>query len=126
MAKLSRIPVGADIIEVHRIKQAILTWEDSFLKRIYTDAELENCHMAASSLAARFAAKEAVMKALGTGTKGLSWRDIEILSNSDGVPLVRLHCRAQERAEEIGVTGFSVTMSHTKQYAVAFVIGDAV
>ena len=115
-----------DIIEIHRIKQAILTWEDSFVKRIYTEAELEDCHNAASSLAARFAAKEAVMKALGTGTKGLSWRDIEILSNSDGIPLIQLHCRAQQRAEEIGVAAFSVTMSHANQYAVAFVIGDVV
>jgi len=123
---LSRVPIGIDIIEIDRIKQAILTWEDSFLKRVYTEAELENCHNVASSLAARFAAKEAVMKALGTGTKGLSWRDVEILSNSAGVPLIRLHCRAQKRAEEIGVKVFSVTMSHSKQYAIAIVIGDAV
>ena len=115
-----------DIIEIHRIKQAILTWEDSFVKRIYTDAELEDCHNAASSLAARFAAKEAVMKALGTGTKGLSWRDIEILSNSNGAPLIQLHGRVQNKAREIGVTGFSVSISHSKQYAVAFVIGDVV
>ena len=126
MAKLSRIPVGTDIIEIHRIEQAISNWPSSFLRRIYTKAELDNCHDVASSLAARFAAKEAVMKALGTGAKGLNWRDIEILSNSNGVPLIQLHGRAQEKAKEIGITEFSITMSHSKQHAIAFVIGHAV
>jgi len=123
---LPRIHVGIDIIEINRIEQAISSWQNSFLKRIYTEAELQDCHNVASSLAAHFAAKEAVMKTLGTGTKGLNWRDIEILSNSDGVPLVQLHGRAQNKAKEIGINEFSVTISHSKQYAVAFVIGDAV
>ncbi len=123
---LSRISVGIDIIEIHRVEQAILSWQDSFLRRIYTEAELESCHNRVSSLAARFAAKEAVMKALGTGNKGVNWRDIEILSDDGGAPLIQLHGRAYEKARDIGVTGFSVTMSHSKQYAVAFVIGDAV
>ena len=123
---LPRIPVGIDIIEIHRVEQAILSWQDSFLRRIYTEAELKNCHNRASSLAARFAAKEAVMKALGTGAKGVSWRDIEILVNSEGAPVVQLHDRAERKAEENGIAKLSVTMSHCKEYAVAFVIGDAV
>ncbi|MFC2049839.1 holo-ACP synthase [Chloroflexota bacterium] len=123
---LSTKPVGTDIVEIRRIEQAIRSWQDSFLSRIYTEAELESCQNRASSLAARFAAKEAVMKALGTGANGISWRDIEILSNGQGAPVVRLHHRAERKAEENGIAKFSVTMSHCKEYAVAFVIGDAI
>ena len=123
---LSSISVGTDIIEIHRIEQAILSWQDSFLRRIYTEAELESCRNRASSLAARFAAKEAVMKALGTGAKEIKWRDIEILSNSEGAPVVQLHARARRKAEENGIAEFSVTMSHCKEYAVAVVIGDVI
>ena len=78
-----------------------------------------------SSLAARFAAKEAVMKALGTGARGVKWRDIEILTNGDGAPLIRLYGRARERSKEIGIAEFCVTMSHSREYAIAFVIGYA-
>jgi holo-[acyl-carrier protein] synthase len=123
---LSNISVGTDIIEINRIEQAMLSWQDSFLRRIYTEAELESCQNRASSLAARFAAKEAIMKALGTGAKGISWRDIEILSNSDGAPVVQLHARARSKAEENGIAKFSVTMSHCKEYAVSVVIGDVI
>ena len=123
---MSRIPVGADIIEIQRIEQAVLSWKDSFLRRVYTKAELEDCHNRGSSLAARFAAKEAVMKALGTSTKGIGWQDIEIISNNEGVPLIQPHGRVQEKAKELGINEFYVTMSHSKQYAIAFVISDAV
>lgn len=126
MGKLSGKPVGIDIIEIDRIERAMLSWHDSFLKRIYTDRELVNCYDRPSSLAVRFAAKEAVMKALGTGTTGVSWKDIEILSNGDGAPLIQLHGHAYEKAKESGITGFSVTLSHSKEYAIAFVIGDVV
>ena len=126
MAELFRIPVGIDVIEIARIEQAMLSWQDSFLKRIFTDGELESCRNRASSLAVRFAAKEAVMKALGTGARGLNCRDIEIISNSKGAPVVQLHGQAQKKAKEIGISEFSVTMSHSKQYATAFVIGNVV
>ena len=118
--------VGIDIIEISRIAQAISRWHDSFLTRVYTAAELKHCHNAVPSLAARFAAKEATMKALGTGMKGLSWRDIEILSNADGAPSLRLHGRALKKSKDVGITDLSITMSHSKQYAIAFVICDAV
>jgi holo-[acyl-carrier protein] synthase len=126
LGKLSGKPVGIDMIEIARIEQAILSWQSSFLKRIYTKAELESCRNRVSSLAARFAAKEAVMKALGTGAGGVNWRDIEILSNNDGVPLIQLHGRACEKAKEVGIVKLSVSLSHSKEYAVAFVIGDAI
>lgn len=117
--------IGVDIIEIARIERAMLRWQGSFLKRVYTEAELDTCR-GAPSLAARFAAKEAVMKALGSGTRGVSWRDIEIISNSDGAPSVQLHGRARRRCSEVGIADFSVTMAHSKQYAVAFVIGNVI
>lgn len=123
---MSRIPIGVDIIEIQRIEQAVLKWKNSFLNRIYTEAELEDCHNETSSLVARFAAKEGVMKALGTGNKGIGWKEIEILSNADGMPRIQLHGQAYERSEELGVTEFSVTLSHSEEYAIAFVIGDVV
>ena len=116
--------IGVDIIEIGRIDRAIARWNDSFLKRIYTRAELESHHNV-PSLAARFAAKEAVMKALGTGTRGTNWRDIEILANGDGAPAVILHGRALERSKEIGIARFYISLSHSREYAVAFVIGHA-
>ncbi len=125
MEKSAGIAVGVDIIEIDRIEQAALDWQDSFLRRIYTEAELKSSGNSPSSLAARFAAKEAVMKALGTGAKGLSWKDIEVLSNSDGAPFIRLYGRAYDKAKEIGMSAFSVSMSHSKRYAIAMVVGYA-
>lgn len=122
---MSRTVIGVDIIEIARIERAISRWQDSFLKRVYTGVELEG-GCSARSLAARFAAKEAVMKALGTGIRGLNWRDIEIISNSDGAPLIRLHGQAYQKSKEVGIADFSVTLSHSKQHAVAFVIGNAI
>jgi len=124
--KLSKKFVGIDIIEIPRIAQAISRWQEAFLTRVYTDAELKYCHNAIPSLAARFAAKEATMKALGTGMKDLRWQDIEILSNADGAPSLQLHGQALKKSNEVGITELFVTMSHSKQYAIAFVIGDAV
>jgi holo-[acyl-carrier protein] synthase len=123
--KSSKIAIGVDIIEIERIEQATISWRDSFLKRIYTEAELESSHNKPSSLAVRFAAKEAVMKALGTGMRGIGWKDIEVLSNSDGAPFVRLYGGACDKAKEIGVSQFSISLSHSKQYAVAMVVGYA-
>ena len=122
---LPRRLIGIDIIEIPRIAQAIARWHDSFLTRVYTTAELEYCHNAIPSLAARFAAKEAVMKTLGTGAIGLGWKEIEILSNSDGAPFVRLYGKAYDKAKEIGMSQFAISMSHSKYYAIAMVVGYA-
>ena len=116
--------IGVDIIEIGRINRAISRWQDTFLKRIYTSAELEGHHNI-SSLAARFAAKEAVMKALGTGIRGVGWRDIEILTNGDGAPVINLYGRALRRSAEIGIERFDISLSHSRKYAIAFVIGHA-
>jgi holo-[acyl-carrier protein] synthase len=124
MKTTARTAIGVDIIEIDRIKRAVSRWQDSFLNRIYTQAELDN-HKNISSLAARFAAKEAVMKALGTGTRGVGWTDIEIITNSHGRPRVRLYGRALKKSVEIGLSRFDVSLSHSKNYAVAFVICHA-
>ena len=123
-APASKTAIGVDIIEIDRIKRAISRWQDSFLKRIYTPAELESHHNV-SSLAARFAAKEAVMKALGTGTRGVSWTDIEILTNGSGAPMVRLYRKALQKSIKVGIARFQVSLSHSRKYAIAFVIGYA-
>jgi holo-[acyl-carrier-protein] synthase len=117
--------IGIDIIEISRIEKAIIRWGQGFLRRIYTDPEIKLCQKRSSSLAARFAAKEAVMKALGTGRKGVSWREIEVLSERSGKPLVRLQGRAQDKATSLGLNNLDICLSHSKEYAVAFVVGEA-
>ena len=76
-------------------------------------------------MAARFAAKEATMKALGTGTRGVSWKDIEVLRRESGEPHIRLHGRAEERAQRLGVVEISLSLSHCQEYAVAFVVAQS-
>ena len=115
--------IGVDIVEIERVESAIKQWGGRFLNRIYTEAELKICQGRFLSLAARFAAKEAIMKTLGTGAKGVSWREIEILADAHGKPLVTLYGRAKSKAEELNLSEFSVSLSHTKQYAVAAAIG---
>ena len=118
--------LGVDIVEIVRIEQAMERWGERFLNRIYTPKELHICRQRAPALAVRFAAKEAVMKALGTGTKGVGWREIEVLSNPDGKPLVYLHGRAQKRADELGLGELAISLSHSRDYAIASVIGGRI
>jgi len=114
---------GIDIIEITRIKKAIARWGEAFLRRVYTEAEIKLYHKKPSSLAARFACKEAVMKLLGTGRRGLCWREIETLSHPSGKPMVKLYGRAKDKAKSLGVGEINVSLSHSKEYAIASVIG---
>ena len=116
--------IGIDIIEIERIESAIKQWKKRFLNRVYTDAEQNVAGDDISAFASRFAGKEAVMKALGTGTKGIGWRDIEILPNSDGKPLIHLYGNALNKAKELNLNEFCISLSDTKQYAVAAVIAN--
>jgi len=116
--------IGTDIIEIVRIDKAIACWGEHFLRRIYTETELELYRHNLPSLAARFAGKEAVVKALGTETRGITWREIEILSEPDGKPSVNLYGKAQEQAESLGLDGIDISLSHCREYAIAFVIGE--
>lgn len=117
--------VGVDITEIERIQQAVDRWGQRFLRRIYTEAELDSCRNRVLDLAAKFAGKEAVMKALGTGRGGVSWRDIEILPNRRRAPLVFLHGRARRRARKLGIKELAISLSHSRDYAVASVVGAA-
>lgn len=116
------ILIGIDLIEVERIKQASRRWKERFLRRIYTGRELALCGRSYPSLAARFAVKEAVAKALGTGIGQISWREIETIEDVTGRPLVKLSGRARERAEELGIKSWAVSLSHTRNMAIAVVV----
>jgi len=117
--------LGVDIVEIERVERSINRYGERFLSRVYTDAELELCRNHVPELAVRFAGKEAVMKALGTGRRGVSWRDIEILRNKRNAPLVHLHGRARSRAKKLGITEIVVSLSHSRAYAIASAIGGA-
>ena len=116
--------VGVDIIEIARIEAAAQEWGDRFLRRVYTDTELERYGGRASSLAVRFAAQEAVVKVLGSRERGISWHDIEVLAEPGGRPQVTLHHRAKEQADDLGLRDVSVSLSHSREYAVAFAVGE--
>ena len=117
--------LGVDIIEISRIEKTIERFGKRFLRRVYTEYELQVCRDKPSRLASRFAAKEAVMKSLGTGTKGVGWREIEITHDAKGKPLVQLSGRAKTRAEALGLGELAISLSDSREYAVAFVIGEA-
>jgi len=113
---------GLDIVEIARIQRALDRWGARFLERVYTAAEIELCQNRAPELASRFAAKEAVAKAFRDNS-GISWRDIEILSDQSGAPIVCLHGKAKAKAEEFGLKELVITLSHSKEYAIASVVG---
>ena len=118
------LTTGVDIIEIPRIKQTLDRYGQRFLNRIFTPHEIAYCHGLAPNLAGRFAAKEATMKALGTGVRGVSWKDIEVVRADSGAPSVKLHGRAEKRAERLHVSEISLSISHSREYAVAFVVAQ--
>ena len=116
------IAVGIDLIEIPRIQRSIDDFGERFLKRVYTERERERYRGRTNELAARFAAKEATSKALGTGIIGIRWREMEILPNRRGKPVLILHGRAAERARRLGLNHFSVSLTHSRTDAMAFVV----
>jgi holo-[acyl-carrier protein] synthase len=120
------VGTGIDIAEVPRIRQAIERFGDRFLARIYTPGERGYCDSKANRLeryAARFAAKEAAMKALGTGwNHGVRWQDCEIVRQPGGRPTMTFHGKASEFAARLGVKNAALSMSHTAEQAIAQVI----
>ena len=113
---------GIDVIEIDRIAAAIDRWGDRFLHRIYTDRELHACRGRTQSLAGRFAAKEAASKALGVGIRVLSWRDIEIPRGPMGKPVIELHGKAAALAARQHLSGWEVSITHSRTDAIAVVI----
>lgn len=122
-----RFASGIDVIEIDRIEHALDRWGDRFLHRIYTDREIAYCRGKARRFAGRFASKEATSKALGVGIRAIRWRDIEILPDPRGKPVLYLHNRAAEIADRQGLVGFEVSITHSRSDAIAMVIawGDA-
>jgi len=116
------LTTGVDIVEIPRVQRVLDRYGRRFLERIFTEGEIAYCRGRAPNLAARFAAKEATMKALGTGTRGVSWKDIEVLRRQSGEPHIRLQGRAEVRAQRLGVAEISLSLSHCREYAVAFVV----
>ena len=118
------ITTGVDIIELDRISVVMKRWGKRFLHRIYTWDEQTYCRGRIPQLAGRFAAKEAVMKALGTGIRGVGWKEIEILRQRGKRPTIHLNGRAKRFATNNGYSDLSISISHSRDYAVAFVIGE--
>ena len=116
------LSTGVDIIEISRVGDVLSRYGDRFLRRVFTEGESSYCRGRAPNLAGRFAAKEAAMKALGTGVRGVAWRDIEVVRASSGAPSILLHGRAEARAQRLGVQEISLSISHSRDYAVAFVV----
>jgi len=121
------LSVGIDVIEIERVARVLCRYGERFLERIYTPDELRYCRGRVPELAVRFAAKEAVSKALGTGLFGkwgVNWRDIEVLPDLRGKPHVILRGRAAERAEALGLREWAISLSHSKEFAVAMVVAQ--
>jgi holo-[acyl-carrier protein] synthase len=117
---------GIDLIEVDRLESVIQRYGERFLNRVYTSRELMEVGFNPTSLAARFAAKEAVSKALGTGIGVVAWQEIEVLRGSEREPVLHLHGNAAALAQQIGLNTWSLSLSHTHLHAIALVvaIGD--
>lgn len=120
------IGMGVDIAEVHRIRAAIERYGETFLRRVYTPDERQYCEQFRNKYeryAGRFAAKEAAMKALGTGwRRGVRWVDFEVVREKGGRPTVKLDGAAKKIAEELGVKRIALSITHTEAQALAQVI----
>ena len=117
-----KLATGVDLIEIARIEEVIARHGKHYLERIYTLAELEQCGKRAESLAGRFAAKEAAAKALGCGIGDVSWQEIEVLGDEQNAPKLTLHGAALKMANELGLTTWSVSISHSQSHSVAMVV----
>ena len=120
---MTQIFTGVDLVEIDRLAEMTPSIRARFLKRIYTDRELEICGDVDSSLAGRFAAKEAVAKALGCGIGPISWQEIEILRAENGAPTLYLHGKAQDISSKLGIEDWSVSISHSQTHAMAMAVG---
>ena len=123
------VGTGIDIAEVPRIEASIARFGDRFLHRIFTADEIRYCESKANRIeryAARFAAKEAAMKAIGTGwNHGVRWRDVEVCRQAGGRPTIVFHGKAAEFAAKLGAIYIALSLSHTEEYAIAQVILEA-
>lgn len=119
---MARIAIGVDIVAIERIAEMAARWGDRFLLRVYTPAELAYCQGRATSLAARWAAKEATSKALGCGWLDIKWTDVEVTRLTNGQPSLLLHGPAHTRARKLGLSQWALSLSHDREYAIAMVV----
>ena len=115
---------GIDIIEIHRIKDVYLKYPERFMKKVFTNQEISYCRGRYPQIAARFASKEAVMKALGTGIRGVPWKSIEVFRARGKAPEIILHGNAKKKAQELGINRIAISISHSRNYAVASVVAE--
>ena len=118
--------IGTDIVECLRITQLIQRHGEQFVQRVYTAREISYSQSRKQSMqhyAGRWAAKEAILKAVGTGwVRGIGWRDVEVVNQGSGKPLVVLHGRARELSEEAGIDEIIISISHCRSHAVAYAL----
>ena len=124
---IPKIKIGTDICQINRVETLYKKYGKRFLKRVLTENEIKYVisknKSLISRLAGRYAAKEATSKVLGTGLKGVYFKEIEILRESSGAPKIILHKRAKLKAKEKGLSCFEVSISHERGFAIAIVIG---
>ena len=116
------VRTGVDLVQVKRVAQLLERYGNRFAYRVFTDVELAACGWRAERLAARLAAKEAVAKALGTGIGQVRWRDIQVINDLQGQPVLELGGSASRLAGELGLAHWSISLSHTNEHAIAFVV----
>ncbi|MEO6805264.1 MAG: holo-ACP synthase [Edaphobacter sp.] len=120
--------LGTDLIETRRVEESIARFGERFLERIFTAGEIAYCQRkknAAESFAARFAAKEAGAKALGTGiSRGVTWKEFEVRREASGRPTLHMSGRAAELAEAIGVKRVQLSLTHSRELALAVVVAE--
>jgi holo-[acyl-carrier protein] synthase len=117
------LTTGVDIIEIERVEHSINRFGDKMRNRIFTPQEQAYCAGRLPSLAGRYAVKEAVSKALGTGIGDFNWTDIEVLNDKRGKPELILHNNAKALADELGLSEWSISISHTNSHAIGFAVG---
>jgi holo-[acyl-carrier protein] synthase len=122
------IGLGTDLIEIERIERSVARFGERFLERVFTPGEIAYCHAkkgSAESFAARFAAKEAGAKALGTGiSRGVSWKEFEVKRKPGQRPELHLSGRAAEVAHELGVKRMSLSLTHSREMSMAVVVAE--
>ncbi|HWS24627.1 MAG TPA: holo-ACP synthase [Anaerolineales bacterium] len=121
---MNMLRTGVDLIEIYRLESALERAGQTFMDRVFTQKEQELFGKNLASLAARFAGKEAVSKAIGTGFGDIAWTDVEILRGERGEPLLHIRGKAAEAAAQLGILRWSISLSHTHDHAIAMVVAE--